>query len=138
LSPIRLALVHTWLETVNSTRTALFPLQNDGQAVNTFVYSHILASILSDYRMADECCLFSESSGPTAGVSQVLFDEFSEAESLVEFPHQNQSAVGGYAGTLEIDLESGIEGELKGLILYLTHWVLTSGASSSRIHPHKY
>ena len=68
----------------------------------------------------------------------MLFDEFSEAESLGEFPHQNQAAVGGDAGTLEIDLERGIEGELKALILYLTHWALTSGASSSRSHPHEY
>jgi hypothetical protein len=42
---------------------------------------------------------------PTAGVCQVLFDEFSEAESLVEFAHQNQAAVRSHAGTLEIDLE---------------------------------
>ena len=68
----------------------------------------------------------------------MLFDEFSEAESLAEFPHQNYAAVGGDAGTLEIDLERGVEGELKGLILCLTYWVLTSGASSSRLHPHKY
>jgi hypothetical protein len=39
---------------------------------------------------------------------------------------------------LKIDLERGVEGELKGLILYLTPWVLTSGASSSRSHPHEY
>ena len=51
----------------------------------------------------------------------MLFDEFSEAESLVEFAHQNQAAVGGDAGTLKIDLERSIEGELKGLILCLTH-----------------
>jgi hypothetical protein len=42
------------------------------------------------------------------------------------------------AGRLEIDLERGDEGELKGLILYLTHWVWTSGASSSRLRPHEY
>jgi hypothetical protein len=66
------------------------------------------------------------------------FDQFSEPESLVEFPHQDQAAVGSDAGTLEIDLERGVAGELKGLILYLTPWVLTSGASSSRSHPHEY
>jgi hypothetical protein len=33
---------------------------------------------------------------------------------------------------------AGVEGYLKGLILCLTHWVLTSGASSSRSHPHEY
>jgi hypothetical protein len=68
----------------------------------------------------------------------VLVDQFSEPESLVEFAHQDQAAVGRDPGTLEIDLERGVEGELKGLILYLTHWVLTSGASSSRSHPDEY
>jgi hypothetical protein len=68
----------------------------------------------------------------------VLFDEFSEPESLVEFAHQDQAAVGGDAGTLEIDLERGVEGELEWLILFLTHWVWTSGAASSRSNPHKY
>jgi len=33
---------------------------------------------------------------------------------------------------------AGVEGELKGLVLFLTPWVLTSGASSSRSHPHEY
>jgi hypothetical protein len=45
----------------------------------------------------------------------MLLDEFSESETLVEFAHQDQAAVGGDAGTLEIDLERGVEGELKGL-----------------------
>ena len=72
------------------------------------------------------------------GVGQMLRDQFAEPESLVEFAHQDQAAVGSDARTLEIDLERGVEGELKGLVLYLTHWVLTSGASSSRSHPHKY
>jgi hypothetical protein len=74
----------------------------------------------------------------TARVGQMLFDQFSEPESLVELPHQDKAAVGSDAGTLEIDLERGVEGELKGLILYLTHWVLTSGASSSLSHLHGY
>jgi hypothetical protein len=47
---------------------------------------------------------------PTARVGQMLFDQFSEPESLVEFPHQDQAAVGSDAGTLEIDLERGVEG----------------------------
>ena len=75
---------------------------------------------------------------PTAGVRQMLFDQFSESESLVKFAHQDQAAVGSDAGALEIDFERSVEGELKRLILYLTHWVLTSGASSSRSHPHQY
>jgi hypothetical protein len=52
----------------------------------------------------------------------MLFDPFSEPESLVEFAHQNEASIGGDAGLLEIDLESGVEGGLKGLMLYLTHW----------------
>jgi hypothetical protein len=48
------------------------------------------------------------------------------------------AAVGSDSRTLEIDLEGGVEGGLKGLILCFTHWVLTSGASSSRSDPHKY
>jgi hypothetical protein len=68
----------------------------------------------------------------------MLLDQFSEPQSLVEFAHQDQAAVGGDAGTLESDLERGVEGELKGLVLYLTHWVLTSGASASRSDPHGY
>jgi len=71
----------------------------------------------SYYRIADEYCLFSKSSDLTTIISQVLFDEFSEAESLVEFPHQNQAAVGGDAGTLEIDLERGVEGDMREMFL---------------------
>jgi hypothetical protein len=68
----------------------------------------------------------------------MLLDQFSEPESLVEFAHQDQAAVGGDPGTLEIDLERGVEGELKGLVLFVTHWVWTSGASSSRSDLHEY
>jgi len=68
----------------------------------------------------------------------MLLDQFSKPESLAEFAHQDQAAVGSDAGTLKIDLERGIEGELEGLILCLTHWVLTSDVSSSRSHPHKH
>jgi hypothetical protein len=50
-----------------------------------------------------------------------LGDQFSEPESLVEFVYQDQAAVGSNAGTLQINLERGAEGELKGLISYLTH-----------------
>jgi hypothetical protein len=33
---------------------------------------------------------------------------------------------------MEIDLQEGVERELKGLVLFLTNRVLTSGASSAR------
>jgi hypothetical protein len=45
---------------------------------------------------------------------------------------------GGDAGTLEIDPERSVEGKLKGSFLYLTHWVLISGAPGLRLHPHKH
>jgi hypothetical protein len=60
----------------------------------------------------------------------MFFDQFSEPEPLVEFAHQDQAAVRGDARPLEIDPERSVERELKGLILYLTHWVLTSETSS--------
>jgi hypothetical protein len=68
----------------------------------------------------------------------MLFDQFSEPESPVEFAPQDQAAIGGDAGTLEIHLERGVAGELKGLTLFLTHGAWTSRASSSRLHPHEY
>ena len=60
---------------------------------------------------------------PTAAIGQMLSDQFSEPESLVEFAHQDQAAIGGDARTLEIDLERGVERELKRLAWAFTHWV---------------
>jgi hypothetical protein len=68
----------------------------------------------------------------------MLRDQFAESEPLVEFAHQNQATVRSDAGALELDLERGVEGELKGPILYLTHWVLTSRMFSPRSHPYKH
>jgi len=62
----------------------------------------------------------------------MLFDELSEPQSLVQFPDHNQAAIGGDPRSLEIDLERGVERELKGLVLFVTHSVWASGASSSR------
>ena len=61
----------------------------------------------------------------------MLGDEFAEAQTLVQLTHQNQAPVGGDPRTLEIDLQGGVEGELKGLVLLLTRWVCTS----KRLHP---
>src|ERR1035437_1274092 len=74
---------------------------------------------------------------PTA-VRQILFDQFAESEPLVEFAHQDQTTVRSDAGALELDLERGVEGELKRPFLYLTHWVLTSRTFSPRSHPYEY
>ena len=49
----------------------------------------------------------------------MLFDQFSEPESLVEFVHQDQVPDGSVEGTLEIDIERGIEREMEGLLLSL-------------------
>ena len=46
---------------------------------------------------------------PSAGVGQMLFDQCSEPESLVEFAHQDQAAVGRDAGTLEFNLERALK-----------------------------
>ncbi|HJY88025.1 MAG TPA: hypothetical protein VKE24_14420 [Candidatus Acidoferrales bacterium] len=60
---------------------------------------------------------------PTAGVRQKPFDQLSEPEALVKFARQDQAAIRGPAGTLELDLERGVEGEVKGPVLFFTHWV---------------
>ena len=67
-----------------------------------------------------------------------MFDEFSEPDSLVEFVHQDQAAVGSEAGTLEIDLERGAEGELRGLVLGLAPWVCTPKVFSLRLDMYEY
>jgi len=66
-------------------------------------------------------------------VGQVPFDEFAEAQPLIQLTHQEQAAVGSDARTLEIDLQPTIERELKGLFLPLTHRRATS--ASPRPHP---
>jgi len=59
----------------------------------------------------------------------MFFNQHSEPKPLVQLAHQDQATVRGDAATLEIDLERGVEGGLKWLILYLTRCVLISGAS---------
>jgi hypothetical protein len=71
-------------------------------------------------------------------VRQMLRDQFTEPEPLVEFTHQDQAAAGRNARTFEADLERGIRGKLKRPVLYVTHWIFTSGTSSPRLHPHKH
>jgi hypothetical protein len=51
---------------------------------------------------------------------------------------QQWGAIGGDPRSPEIDLQASIEGELKGLVLFPTHWLWTSGACSSNSKPHKY
>jgi hypothetical protein len=73
-----------------------------------------------------------------AGVGQVLGDEAAQTQALVQFPHQNQASVRGNARSLGVDLQGSFERELKGLILALTRWVSSSGASSLRSNPYEY
>jgi hypothetical protein len=61
-----------------------------------------------------------------ARVAQMLFDELSHPQPFVQLPHRNQAPVGGDPRSLEIDLQSRVEGKLKRLILFLTHWVWPS------------
>jgi hypothetical protein len=48
---------------------------------------------------------------PTAGIRQVLFDGFAEAQTFVQFPHQNQATVRGNPRSLEIDFQGSIKRE---------------------------
>lgn len=61
-------------------------------------------------------------------IGQVLRDEVAESQTFVLLAYQNQATIGGDSRSLEIHLQRGIEGELKRLILCLTHWVFTSKA----------
>src|SRR5712692_5405464 len=70
--------------------------------------------------------------------AQLFLDEFLQTQSLIQLAGQNQATIGSHSRSLEIDLQGSIERELKWLILFLTHWVLTSRASSSRSHRHEY
>jgi hypothetical protein len=55
------------------------------------------------------------------GIGQVLFDQFTQTQTFIQLPHQNQATVRGDARSLEIDLQGAVERELKGLVLFLTH-----------------
>jgi hypothetical protein len=43
-----------------------------------------------------------------------------------------------HSRSLEINLQRGIETELKGLVLLFTHWVQASGVSVAPSKPHEY
>jgi hypothetical protein len=58
-----------------------------------------------------------------ARIPQVLSHQIAEAQTLVQLANQNQAAVGGDSGSLEIDLQRSVQGELKGLVLFVTHGV---------------
>jgi hypothetical protein len=59
----------------------------------------------------------------------MLGDDLAEAQTFIQFAHQKEATIRRDARSLEIDLQGGIEGKLKWPVFFLTHWVLTSGAS---------
>ena len=56
----------------------------------------------------------------------MLVDQLAQSEPLVQFPNENQATIRGDARSLEIDFEKSVEGELKRLVFFFTHWVLAS------------
>ena len=56
-------------------------------------------------------------------VHDVFDDERTQSQTFIQLAHQKQTAVGGDARTLEINFQERVKRELKGLILFLTHWV---------------
>ena len=58
---------------------------------------------------------------PGAGVRQVLFDVFVQAQGFVQLPNQNQISIGSDVEPLKIHVPQIFERERKGLILNVTH-----------------
>ena len=67
----------------------------------------------------------------------MLVDQLAQSEPLVQFPNENQATIRGDARSLEIDFEKSVEGELKRLVFFFTHRVLTSMASLSGSSPYQ-
>src|ERR1022692_1830560 len=59
-------------------------------------------------------------------VHDVFGDERTQSQTFIQFAHQKQTTVGGDARTLEINFQRRVKRELKGLFLFLTHWVEAS------------
>ena len=59
-------------------------------------------------------------------IRQMLVDQLAQSEPLVQFPKENQATIRGDARSFEIDFEKSVEGELKRLVFFFTHWVLAS------------
>ena len=52
---------------------------------------------------------------PAPRITQVLGDQFAEAQPFIQLAHQNEAPVGGDARSLEIDLQRSVKRELKWL-----------------------
>ena len=70
-------------------------------------------------------------------VAEMLVDQLPESESFIQFANENQTAIRGDSRSLEIDFEKSIERELKRLVFFFTHRVLTSMASLSGSSPYQ-
>jgi len=49
----------------------------------------------------------------------MLCDEFALSQTFAQLPHQDQAAIRSNPRSLEIDLQRGVERELKGLGVFL-------------------
>jgi hypothetical protein len=56
-------------------------------------------------------------------VQDVFGDERTQSQTFIQLAHHKQTTVRGDARTLEINFQRRVKRELKGLILFLTHWV---------------
>jgi hypothetical protein len=73
----------------------------------------------------------------SAAINQVLINQIAKTQPLIQLTNQNQTVVRSDPRTLEIDLQGGVEGKLKRLVYFFTHWVLTSSASSLLPNPYE-
>lgn len=56
-------------------------------------------------------------------ITQLLGDEFAEAQAFVQLTHENQAAIGGEPRSLKIHLQRCVERKLEWLVLFFTRWV---------------
>ena len=59
-------------------------------------------------------------------VHDVFGDERTQSQTFIKLAQQQQTTVGSDPRSLVIDSQRVVEGELKGLVLLLTHWVEAS------------
>jgi len=73
-----------------------------------------------------------------AGIGQVPFHEFAQAQTHIQLAHQNQTTVGSHSRALEVDHQGAVEGELKGLFLRLTHRLSSFTPPQSHSNPREW
>ena len=56
-----------------------------------------------------------------AAINQVLIDQIAKAQPLIQLTNQNQTDGRSDPRTLEIDLQRGVERELKRPVLFVSH-----------------